>query len=214
MFSSYLHEFPDLVGIQKCWCPAAPVQLINNTISIEQLSLEFDLLVQMLKIGGGAGMITGYDLVAGAVKTYRVTERDVKVEGQGAGDRVLVAVLCPFPVVVYGDIAMELRCGRIGCIAWTALIIAAYQISIENQVLFHVSLLTGRAVVSLTWRYVPRVQPGYLYIRFFCYKRVNPQQALFSSPCVSDKLIWINSFPFRALLTGQKGLILNIIVRY
>ena len=149
MFSSYLHEFPDLVSIQKCWCPAAPVQLINNTISIEQLSLEFDLLVQMLKIGGGAGMIAGYDLVAGAVKTYRVTERDVKVEGQGAGDWVLVAVLCPPPVIIYGDVAMELRCCRIGCIARAALIIAAYQISIENQVLFHVSLLIGQILFAL-----------------------------------------------------------------
>jgi hypothetical protein len=113
------------------------------------LSLEFDLLVQMLKIGGGAGMITGHDLVAGAVKTYRVTERDVKVEGQGAGDRVLVAVLSPPPVIIYGDVAVELCCCRIGCIARAALIIAAYQISIENQVLFHVFLLIGRAVVVL-----------------------------------------------------------------
>jgi aminoglycoside phosphotransferase family enzyme/predicted kinase len=42
---------------------------------------------------------------------------------------------------------------------------------------------------------------------FYCYKRVNPQQALFSSPWVSDKLTWINSTPFRALLTGLKRLI-------
>ena len=66
--------------------PAAPVQLIDASITVKELSLQRYFMVQVGEIRFGMPAIVGDDLVAGAVITDLAAERDMKIQGQRRRD--------------------------------------------------------------------------------------------------------------------------------
>ena len=128
-----IHEPAHLLAGQERRRPAAPVQLLDDAIRIEQLSLQRELLLQGRQVRDGTGSIGGDDLVAGAVVTDRAAEGDVKVERQRPGRKVLVACRGRRAIVGFAEAGVERRRRGIGRITWPAAIITGHEIRVKRQ---------------------------------------------------------------------------------
>src|SRR3989338_5526618 len=84
----------------KCWRTAAEVQLLDHLSRPEQFRLHRHFLDQVAHIFGGLAAILGDDLVAGAVEAQRITERDVDIQLQRAGDAANLAFCHPLAVTL------------------------------------------------------------------------------------------------------------------
>ena len=80
MPGSVIHQFANLAIVEKGWCAATPVQLLDDTVGIKQLPLQGDLPAQVFEVLVGAMVVFGDDLGAGAVIAHGVAKRDMKVQ--------------------------------------------------------------------------------------------------------------------------------------
>ena len=80
MFARRGHQLPHFVMREEGRRAAAPVQLDHVMVAIQVLALQRQLLRQIFQILGGAPVILGDDLVAGAVIADGVAERDMEVQ--------------------------------------------------------------------------------------------------------------------------------------
>ncbi|EXI65287.1 MAG: hypothetical protein AW08_03335 [Candidatus Accumulibacter adjunctus] len=75
------HQLAHLVMRQEGRCAAAPVQLRHLLVAaLEAAALQCQFARQVFQVLGGAAMVLGDDLVAGAVVADGVAERDVEVQ--------------------------------------------------------------------------------------------------------------------------------------
>ncbi len=74
------HQLAHLVMADEGRCPAAPVQLIHHTGIVKQGRLQLQLLINTRQVGLRLAAILCRNLVAAAIETHRVTERDMEIQ--------------------------------------------------------------------------------------------------------------------------------------
>lgn len=113
-------------------CAAAQVQLGQLARAVEQAGLQGNFALEVGQVLGGAVGLAGDDLVAGAVITKALAERDVDVHRQRLGHRGLVAALGGLAIFVHGERRVKLRRGGIRRVARPWAIVFFDQGAIES----------------------------------------------------------------------------------
>ncbi|MNF71640.1 hypothetical protein D3C84_535960 [compost metagenome] len=125
------HQLGQLFVAQVRRCAAPQVQLRECSSAVEQGRLHGDLALEVAQVLHGALGLAGDNLVAGAVVTKALAERNVDVGGQRLGHGQLIAGLHRLPIVVDRKGLMELRRRGIGGVARPRTVIFADQGTIE-----------------------------------------------------------------------------------
>ena len=118
---------------QKGGRASAKMQLFDPAILAQQRSLHLDLFDQITHILICLAEILGYHLVAGAVKTQCVAERDMDIQRQWAADAADFAFAHPLRVHLCIERLNEAVCRGVGGIARTILVQTANQVQIDFQ---------------------------------------------------------------------------------
>ncbi|MNH06467.1 hypothetical protein D3C79_658340 [compost metagenome] len=118
VFAQHGHQAAGLGFIQIGGRAAAPVQLGHQPV-LEQRRLGLDLLLEEIEVLIGLVLVTGDHLVAAAVVTKLVAERDVHVERQIAR-RILLGGVNEVRIT---EALVELQRGGIGGVTRTAVVV-------------------------------------------------------------------------------------------
>ena len=111
----------------------APMQLLDPRLIAEQLSLQTDLALEIIQVGGSLRGLSGDDLVARAVEANRVAERNVNVEGKRTAHRPEISLAGPSAVGIGAKRLDEAVRGRIRCVPGPVAIEPADQIEIDFE---------------------------------------------------------------------------------
>ena len=141
MLTRDVHQLPHFIMTDEGRRAAAPVQLLHRARAVEQFRLQGDLAMQPPQIRRGALAVLGDDLVAGAVETDGVAERQMKIQRQRTRGRSLIAAFGLVAVIRLGETRMELHCRRIRGVARSALVVAAQQFGVKNDLVIQAMVL-------------------------------------------------------------------------
>lgn len=92
-FLQRAHDAIHLFSVEESGRAPAPVELAHPPVPIEQATLEFDLPAQVIHINFRFFRMAGDDLGAGTVITKRATERDMHIQRQRFGNRIVITHL-------------------------------------------------------------------------------------------------------------------------
>ena len=131
--AGFAHQRAHFVVADEGRCTAAPVELIHGARFIEQFALHLQFTEHPLQVGCRLAAVLGHYLVASAVETDGVAERNMEIERQriAAG----VAVFRVLRVLLCAKTLMELHGGRIGGVARPGFVVALDQFQVEYDVL-------------------------------------------------------------------------------
>jgi len=131
-----VHQTAHLIKVEEGRRAAAPVQLVDEAVAVHVAGDQIHLLFQQVEVGRGARAILGDDLVAGAVVTDGVAERDVEVERQRAAKTV--AARQRLAELRLAELVGELHGGGVGGVARAGGVVALDEIGVEDEVLVHI----------------------------------------------------------------------------
>ena len=135
MLARDVHQLLDFLVADESRRAPAPVQLLDDACAVEELRLHGDLAMQAAEIRRGALAVLGDHLVAGAVETHGVAEREMEIQRQRTQRRCLIGTLCPRAIVGFGETGMKLHRRRIRGIARSALVVTTDQVGVERQLM-------------------------------------------------------------------------------
>jgi hypothetical protein len=171
------------------------------------------LFYQVAHVFGGLAPILGYHFVAGAVKTQRVTEWNMDVQRERAGDAANFAFRHPQAIAASIESFSEAIRGGVRGIARTVFIQPAYQLQVNyklvDRFIHKPSLITGHYASwtpethLLAWQNMHPNGNKLIFLRH-CRQLEGLHRHSTHSPLVSGNLLavssWLINFPNRTNL--------------